>query len=51
MTYHTPLDQTRIPFDNKTLDYDIKKYPLPHVVTKICSDSENFRYTAQKSSR
>ena len=34
MTYHTPLDQTRIPFDNKTLDYDIKKYPLPHVVLK-----------------
>lgn len=32
MTYHTPLDATQEFFDNKTLDYDLEKYPLPKIV-------------------
>jgi sporadic carbohydrate cluster 2OG-Fe(II) oxygenase/sporadic carbohydrate cluster protein (TIGR04323 family) len=32
MSYHTPLDQTQVPFDNKTLDYDLEKHPLPDII-------------------
>lgn len=32
MQYHKPLNDTQIPFDNKTLNYDINRHPLPMIV-------------------
>jgi sporadic carbohydrate cluster 2OG-Fe(II) oxygenase len=34
MSYHTPLDPTEEMFDNKTLEYDLNKFPLPAIVLK-----------------
>jgi|LakMenEpi03Aug12_release.lakeMendotaPanAssembly.Ray.scaffolds.fasta_scaffold159351_2 sporadic carbohydrate cluster 2OG-Fe(II) oxygenase/sporadic carbohydrate cluster protein (TIGR04323 family) len=34
MSYHTPLDPTEEMFDNKTLEYDLSKFPLPAIVLK-----------------
>ena len=32
MTYQTPMDPTQESFDNKTLDYDLSKYPFPSII-------------------